>query len=153
MADCYYFDYGHLMRDMRFFESHMAGSYREVLSARTEGQLLYLPEAHSPAMIPCDEGMVLGDLYRVDDSIFKNLDHLYGFQPGKPEKSHFVRRRVEVLLENDSISGVWVYQIRAEYLRKNFPNSHPIEDGDWKSFLESLNAQRRQDGSDGFPIQ
>lgn len=153
MASEKLFTYGLLMKGQRYHESHMAGLYKGVLPAAAYGRLMYLPEADAPAFTADDteERQVKGEVYDVDETIFKSLDYLFGYDPNKPQKSEYVRRKIEVQIGEDEFVEAWAYAIRASTLRNRFPKATWIEQGDWQSYYEALLEKRAYEERKKYP--
>ena len=144
------FAYGLLMTDMRYHQSHLAGAYFSIKKATAAGRLFYLREADCPAMVAGD-GRVSGELYKVDESIFPQLDYLFGVKEGSPEESEYVRRLIDVETVSGTSQQAHAYLMRAATLRRRFPDARVIEDGDWRSLFEDLDRKRREKEREKYP--
>lgn len=94
----------------------------------TNGEL-FDTGAGYPAIAKSAEGRVYGELYMVDDSHLKDLDHLEGYRgPGKKN----LYDRIEQMVYTDSESTLaYVYVIHPDH--KNMLNLH-ITEGDWRIY-------------------
>jgi gamma-glutamylcyclotransferase (GGCT)/AIG2-like uncharacterized protein YtfP len=143
MAQTFLFAYGLLLKGMRYHDSHLSGHGEFVSHAKAEGRLVYLSGPDIPAML-AGEGDVTGELYRIDDSHLPVLDYLFGVVDGRPEKSEYVRRLVDVETVADGDCMAWAYFMRSATQRTRYPDAALIEDGDWRRLNAELEPQRRE---------
>ena len=61
-----------------------------------------------PALVP-GEGEVDGQVAWVDDALLARLDAIEEFNPRHPERSEYVRERLDAQLAHGESSSVWVY--------------------------------------------
>ncbi len=74
---------------------------------------------------------VYGELYEVDETILKELDKIEAYYPEFPEKSHYIRKEVQVKMQiDDSIQTAFVY-----YYNGKVDESNLIPSGNYKVYL------------------
>jgi len=130
------FLYGPLLKGGRYFESHLARC-RALGPATVTGRLLYLEEPGFAALVPDGEDKVAGGLFEVSEEELVSLDYLFGYAPGKPDASEFVRRHVSARAIKGDFDAE-SYFLRAETLRKRFPEALEIPGGNWDAFARRL---------------
>ena len=128
----YVFVYGSLMEG---FPLHSyLGSGTLVSKACVAGNLLSLGDY--PGLVEGD-GTVKGELYRCDDlRNLASLDRVERFDPLEPQNSLFQRVLRAVTLSDGSSQKAWVYM-----LSKNDTEALLIPGGDWRGFVNSINAR------------
>jgi gamma-glutamylcyclotransferase (GGCT)/AIG2-like uncharacterized protein YtfP len=100
---------------------------RYVGSGRVRGKLYNLGEY--PGAVEDDVGFVYGDVYEISnmDEVLPRLDEYEGFNRDKREESLFIRKVIEVFMDDGSTlkASVYIYngRVREEDL---------IPDGVWK---------------------
>jgi gamma-glutamylcyclotransferase (GGCT)/AIG2-like uncharacterized protein YtfP len=64
-----------------------------------------------PAAVPSEDGRVWGEVYETSDAptVLAALDEIEGYRPGDPERSLYIRSRVDVRLPDGSSARAWVY--------------------------------------------
>lgn len=145
MSESWYFAYGLTMSGQRYYDAYVAGfEQAPSLLALAPGRLVYLAEADCPALLP-EEGELRGQLFRISDSAWEALDYLHGARPEHPERGEFARRELSVRDETGREIVAQSYFLRAEVLRRRFPNAPYIEDGDWLAYLARRPAAKAAD--------
>ena len=81
------------------------------------------------------EGIIVGELYYIDDLTLKNCDQLEGYNQDDPENSPYIRKSVTVFLGNKKLCA-YVY-----YCNFDTSNYKEIESGDYKEYM---NDQRKR---------
>lgn len=88
------------------------------------------------------EGSVQAELYRVSPLTMYYLDQLEGFDPAKPHKSLYSRKKVK---STEGIEGIMYYMTPAQADTKAMRPHDKIEHGDWRRFMvEKLSAYVEQ---------
>ncbi|HSL21913.1 MAG TPA: gamma-glutamylcyclotransferase family protein [Vicinamibacterales bacterium] len=64
-----------------------------------------------PAAVPAPEGHVWGEVYRMKDAdkALSGLDEIEGYRPDDPDRSLYVREKVDVKLTDGRTEQAWVY--------------------------------------------
>jgi gamma-glutamylcyclotransferase (GGCT)/AIG2-like uncharacterized protein YtfP len=85
-----------------------------------------------PAAVPDADSKVTGEVFRVDNAptVLAALDEIEGYEPGAPDTSLYVRRRVPVQLEDGSSTDAWAYFYNAPLGR-----APRIASGDYLQYL------------------
>lgn len=94
---------------------------------------VYLLQVGYPVFAAQGQVLVRGSLLDLADSALVRpiLDQFFGFNPQKPEKSPFVRIRLNVLCEGQEVESE-TYALNAIQIPKT---AKLIEDGDWQQHL------------------
>jgi gamma-glutamylcyclotransferase (GGCT)/AIG2-like uncharacterized protein YtfP len=86
-----------------------------------------------PAAVPDEGGRVWGEVFELNDSpaVLRALDEIEGYSHQDPETSLYIRRLVQVHLDDDSVAQAWVYFYNA-------PLGHAprISSGDYLAHLK-----------------
>ncbi|MGR3809414.1 gamma-glutamylcyclotransferase family protein [Jiulongibacter sp. NS-SX5] len=94
--------------------------------AKTKGDLYKID--YYPGLI-LSENWVYGELFELNDPsyAFHYLDQYEDFNPAKPEKSLYLREKMEVLI-NDAVELAWVYIFNRPYKHfEKYPQGRFIE--------------------------
>jgi gamma-glutamylcyclotransferase (GGCT)/AIG2-like uncharacterized protein YtfP len=64
-----------------------------------------------PAAVPSSDGRIWGEVYEFCDveTVLSALDDIEGYSDGDPDRSLYLRRRVDVTLESGGPVQAWVY--------------------------------------------
>jgi gamma-glutamylcyclotransferase (GGCT)/AIG2-like uncharacterized protein YtfP len=89
----------------------LIGQWRKVGDGYVHGRLYDLGEYPGAVLDSASETRIIGEVFELpdDDSTLAALDSYEGFDPGNLNASLFVRRRCEVMFEDDSKIECWVY--------------------------------------------
>ena len=89
-----------------------------------------------PAAIPATQSRVRGEMHRMlnPDSVLEALDEIEGYRPGQPDTSLYVRREMQVSLDDGRVAEAWVYLYNAP-----LGGAQRIDSGD---YLEHLRVKR-----------
>lgn len=140
----WYFAYGLTLSGQRYYDAYVAGRLQKAPQAAVApGRLVYLAEADCPALLP-EEGLVQGQLLLLNDAAWEALDYLHGANPQHPELGEFARRELGVRLPDGSEVEAQSYFMRAEVLRRRFPNAPYIVGGDWLAYLAQRPLAQRK---------
>lgn len=103
----------------------------EVVPAWTTGRLYDLPYGF-PAMVPADDGRVIGELLTFPDPVtaLHRLDRLEGFRPDGPRHYDRVVAGVRHTAGWDPIPA-WCYVYSRSRLERLAAVASPISGGDW----------------------
>lgn len=109
------------MQDLVFFYGTLMAGFDRRRRAGIDGKLTYLGRGSIqaslfdlgiyPAAVPAREGRVWGELYEAADapSVLQALDEIEGYRPDDPDRSLYVRSRVDVTLPDHHSASAWVY--------------------------------------------
>jgi pyruvate carboxylase len=90
-----------------------------------------------PAAVPSDDGsQVWGEVYEILDApaVLDALDEIEGFRPNEPAHSLYLRKPIDVAMEDGRVLQAWAYFYNAPLGR-----APRIASGD---YLEHLNVQK-----------
>ena len=92
-----------------------------------------------PVFLNEGSSRVEGSLIEMDapEVFFKILDEFHGFQPMQMEKSLYWKQSIEVEMASGDVRSVLAYVLNPKKLPRN---AQIIEDGDWRSSLQSQPA-------------
>ena len=86
-----------------------------------------------PAAVPDEDSRVWGEVFELNDSlaVLQALDEIEGYSHQDPDTSLYIRRLVQVHLDDDSVAQAWVYFYNA-------PLGHAprISSGDYLAHLK-----------------
>ena len=86
-----------------------------------------------PAAVPDEDSRVWGEVFELNDSpaVLQALDEIEGYSHHNPDTSLYIRRLVQVHLDDDSVAQAWVYFYNA-------PLGHAprISSGDYLAHLK-----------------
>ena len=94
-----------------------------------------------PAATPADDGSIVrGELYQMHDAaaVLAALDEIEGYRPAEPERSLYVRERIDVSLDYGRVEKAWVYFYNAPLGR-----AQRIESGDYLEHLKGGDAEEQ----------
>ena len=122
------FIYGTLMPGLRL-EAEMQGA-QPLGPARVQGRLVDV--GRYPGLIP-GEGLVTGEVYRVDDAQLARLDEVEDVVPGDRAVSQYWRERV--LVQDGTLAGqqVWTY-----VYNQPIDGLTPIAHGDYRRYIREV---------------
>ena len=122
------FIYGTLMPGLRL-EAEMQGA-QPLGPARVQGRLVDV--GRYPGLIP-GEGLVTGEVYRVDDAQLARLDEVEDVVPGDRAVSQYWRERV--LVQDGTLAGqqVWTY-----VYNRPIDGLTPIAHGDYRRYIREV---------------
>jgi gamma-glutamylcyclotransferase (GGCT)/AIG2-like uncharacterized protein YtfP len=113
---------------------HIVNLVKNQRTAIVRGDIYSLKSGY-PALHVHDEGeLVEGTLCELDnkESLWPLLDYTIGFDPIKPEKSLFVRREIQALVDNYSKVVAHTYCLNSKKITKSL---RKIKDGFWRDEL------------------
>lgn len=74
---------------------------------------LYYANGHPAAILSAhEEDQIVGDVYEfdTDSPLLRELDRYEGYRPGRPEESLYIRRKIDVTLQqNHEVYAAWIY--------------------------------------------
>jgi gamma-glutamylcyclotransferase (GGCT)/AIG2-like uncharacterized protein YtfP len=64
-----------------------------------------------PAAVPADDGEIWGEVHETSDpaAVLDALDEIEGFDPDATDSSLYIRRQVDVTLDDGSSTPAWIY--------------------------------------------
>lgn len=131
------FVYGSLRSDMFNYNVYLDGKVEENNKASVKGDLFHLDNKGYPAVVP-GEGKVVGELMSFNnfESTLKDLDELEAYIEGEEDENEYNRKVVDVILENGNIEKAYYYEYNppADYNKDD--KLVPVENGDWKIYME-----------------
>ncbi len=137
----WFFVYGSLMRRYGNFNHFLRRKTLSVRPAYCQGFLYHLSIGF-PGLIALDDchSLVVGELMNFKNpvKIMRALDQLEGFHPENPQKSHYIRKKLPVIVETDPVKQefsefeAWVYTYPLEHLSSEHRREYLISCGNWK---------------------
>ncbi len=141
----WFFVYGSLMRRYGNFNRFLRRKVLSVHPAYCQGFLYHLPIGF-PGLITLDdcEDVVVGELMNFKNpvKIMRALDQLEGYHPDNHSKSHYIRKKLPVIVEKDPVKQefseveAWVYTYPADHLSPEHQKEFFISCGNWKLLCE-----------------
>jgi len=104
------FVYGTLQSPDNAFADYLAKHCSNYAEGCFKGQLYDIGEYPGAVLSPFGDDFVYGTIFLMDDavSVFKVLDDYEGFGEEQPQPNEFVRKLVDVVV-NDTVINCWVY--------------------------------------------
>ncbi|MBI5915387.1 MAG: gamma-glutamylcyclotransferase [Bacteroidetes bacterium] len=133
------FVYGTLLRDANHPMNRLIRQQGVFLGNATFKGKLFLVDYY-PGSVPSsvDEDKVKGEVYALKNAkkVFDALDEFEEYRPVEEEKSEFIRRKIDVRLEDGVNVSAWVYLY-------NFPTKglKEIPSGDFRTYLQGKNQK------------
>jgi gamma-glutamylcyclotransferase (GGCT)/AIG2-like uncharacterized protein YtfP len=130
----YLFVYGTLLKNSGHPMAEFISKNAKLLGKATLRGKLFLVDYYPGSIVSKNKNeRVKGEVYGFEsvENFFHKLDEYEEFDPQNPEKSEFIRKKVDVeLLKNHENLKVWTYLY-------NFPTQFltPIVSGDFELFL------------------
>ena len=64
-----------------------------------------------PAAVPSPDGRIWGEVYEISDvtAVLNALDDIEGYRHDDPDRSLYMRKEVEVVLQDGDRANAWVY--------------------------------------------
>jgi gamma-glutamylcyclotransferase (GGCT)/AIG2-like uncharacterized protein YtfP len=86
-----------------------------------------------PAATPASEGLVWGEVYRIQDAdiVLSALDEIEGFRPGEPDTSLYTRVETPLTFDDGREATAWVYFYNAP-----LGQAQRIDSGDYREHLK-----------------
>jgi gamma-glutamylcyclotransferase (GGCT)/AIG2-like uncharacterized protein YtfP len=86
-----------------------------------------------PAATPASEGLVWGEVYRMQDAdtVLSALDEIEGFRPGEPDTSLYNRVETPLTFDDGREARAWVYFYNAP-----LGQAQRIDSGDYREHLK-----------------
>lgn len=133
------FVYGSLMEGFFNFDKYLVDKVESRKTAYAKGKLYHIDGRGYPAMYEGDED-VKGELLSIKD-FEKNLKELDGLEQydenGKIEDNEYNRAIIDVITEDGKKEKAYGYIFNKEKPENKEVKLIPIEDGDWRKFMES----------------
>jgi len=149
----WFFVYGSLMQRYGNFNRFLRRKIVNVRPAYCQGFLYHLPIGF-PGLITFDDcqDMVVGELmsFRNPVKIMRALDQLEGYHPDNHLKSHYIRKKLPVIVETDPVKQefseveAWVYTYPADHLSLEHQKEFFVSCGNWKLLCEQPLVKKRR---------
>ena len=141
----WFFVYGSLMERYGNFNRFL---HRKTLSVRPsycQGFLYHLPIGF-PGLVTLDDcqDLVVGELMNFKNpvKVMRALDQLEGYHPDNHKKSHYIRKKLPVIVETDPTTQefaeleAWVYTYPLDHLSLEHQKEYLVSCGNWKLLSE-----------------
>ena len=140
-----FFFYGSLMERYENFNRFIKRKVTRLNVGYCRGYLYYLPMGFPGLIYPEDacSSLVAGEIMTFSNPArtLRLLDRLEQYNPLKPHKSIYVRKKLPVIIEEQEENGVelkqvhaWVYTYPEDHLSKKHQRQVRIECGQWTAF-------------------
>ncbi len=149
----WFFVYGSLMKRYGNFNRFLRRKTLSVRPAYCQGFLYHLPIGF-PGLITLDDcqDLVVGELMNFKNpvKIMRALDQLEGYHPDNLKKSHYLRKKLPVIVETDPVKQefteleAWVYTYPLDHLSQIHQKEYLISCGNWKLLCEQ--PRKRKSG-------
>ncbi len=138
------FVYGSLRSDMFNYNKLLKGKTSKVNKGTIKGQLFHLENKGYPAVIT-GENTIYGELMELKDfkQTLKELDELENYTDNEGIECEYLRREVEVQLEDNSIEKAYYYEYNTGSNKNSEDNLIPVNHGDWKEFMSELSTDKK----------
>lgn len=134
-----FFVYGTLRNGFHNYEWALKGNTTYEFDAKLEGYEMY-SAGPFPFIVHGGVWSVKGELMGIDedryDKVMSQLDHLEGYNPNHPERSHYKRLEVMVSIEGGLPVRAWTY-----IYNRPTNGMQKIRSGDWAKFYEETAAK------------
>ena len=141
----WFFVYGSLMKRYGNFNRFLRRKTLSVRPAYCQGFLYHLPIGF-PGLITLDDcqDLVVGELmsFKNPIKIMRALDQLEGYHPDNLQKSHYLRKKLPVIVETNPVKQeyaeleAWVYTYPLDHLSPRHQKEYLISCGNWKLLCE-----------------
>lgn len=104
-----------------------------------------------PGFMPAaeDAGDVIGEVYEVPAIVLRALDDIERYEPQNEAGSYYLRREVNVTLQDGSCVVAWVYVYNPDF----YDLHHPIAGNDWIAHAAAKGDLPAESWPDGAPIK
>lgn len=130
------FVYGSLRSDMFNYKKLLEGKVSNVVKGRINGDLFHLDNKGYPAVIP-GSNKIHGELMELIDfdKSLEELDELERYCEDNNINCEYLRKEVDVFLEDDRIEKAYYYEYNPKANINLNDKRIPVSNGDWKEYM------------------
>lgn len=130
------FVYGSLRSDMFNYDKLLKGKVSKVYKGSIKGELFHLENKGYPAVIPGDS-IIKGEMMELKnfDKSLVELDELENYTEDNNVNCEYIRKIVDVTLENGEIEKAYYYEYNPKADMNSKDELIPVGHGDWKKHM------------------
>lgn len=130
------FVYGSLRSDMFNYDKLLKGKVSKVFKGSISGDLYHLENKGYPAVIPGNDKIMgeLMELKNFEKSLIE-LDELERYTEDNNINCEYLRKIVEVTLEDGSKESAYYYEYNPKANINSEDKLIPVQGGDWKEYM------------------
>ena len=131
------FVYGSLRSDMFNYKRLLEGQVAKVYKGSIQGELSHIENKGYPAVVP-GTNVIQGELMELIDfeaSLIK-LDDLENYDENNHFDCEYLRKIVEVNLEDGTSESAYYYEYNPESKLNKEDKLIPVPSGDWKMYMD-----------------